>query len=121
MLFRSEAQTLLEMPNVVVTQHAAFNTSEAIQRINSTTTENIIKFWYGDTPNRVTSLASSGKLVIVRHTESEWNALGKWTGISDIHLSGKGHHQAAEIGEKLAGIPFNYAYTSQQMRSRETL
>jgi len=119
--YSTEAQTLLEMPNVVVTQHAAFNTSEAIQRINSTTTENIIKFWYGDTPNRVTSLASSGKLVIVRHTESEWNALGKWTGISDIHLSGKGHHQAAEIGEKLAGIPFNYAYTSQQMRSRETL
>ncbi len=117
----TEVQALLNMPNVVITQHAAFNTIEAIERINRTTAENIIKFWYGEIPNRVQNRSSLGKLVLVRHTESEWNALGKWTGVTDVHLSSKGHHDAVAFGKVLADIPFAYAYTSEQMRSRETL
>ena len=62
-----------------------------------------------------------GKLVIVRHGESEWNARGVWTGTTDVHLTAKGFHQAALLGEAIADIPIDQAYCSQQIRSLETL
>jgi 2,3-bisphosphoglycerate-dependent phosphoglycerate mutase len=63
----------------------------------------------------------AGKLLISRHTESEWNALGKWTGITDVHLSKNGYHQAAQLGEALKDVPLDYAFASQQIRTLETL
>lgn len=51
----AETETLLRMPNVIVTPHSAYNTVEAVGRINATTTDNIIKFWYGAVPNKVNS------------------------------------------------------------------
>lgn len=63
----------------------------------------------------------NGRLIVVRHGESEWNALGKWTGTTDVHLSGKGFHEAALLGEKLKDIPIDKAYISQQIRTKETL
>jgi len=119
--YATEDRILLQLPNVIVTQHAAFNTAEAIKRINDTTARNIIDFWYDNVPNKVKATKSSGKLVIVRHSESEWNALGKWTGITDVPLTEKGVSDSLEIGKKLKDINFNYAYTSQQIRTRETL
>lgn len=116
----TENYVLLHMPNVVVTEHAAFNTREAIQRINTATTQNIIDFWYGKTPNKIAARTGLGKLVIVRHGESEWNALGKWTGTTDVHITPHGIEMAARIGEKLASIKFDYAYISQQIRTKET-
>ncbi len=109
------------MPNVVVTEHSAFNTAEAIQRINSTTVTNIIDFWYGKMPNKVVARPASGKLVIVRHAASAWNELGKWTGSRDVHLSEKGVLQAHRLGAALGDIKFDYAYISQQQRTSETL
>lgn len=116
----TENYVLLHLPNVVVTQHVAFNTREAIQRINGTTAQNIIDFWYGNTPNRVHAKSSSGKLVIVRHSASAWNILGKWTGTRDVHVTPEGLAQAAEMGKALADIHFDYAYISQQIRTKET-
>lgn len=49
----AETETLLRMPQVIVTPHSAYNTLEAVGRINATTADNIIKFWYGETPNKV--------------------------------------------------------------------
>lgn len=117
----AEVHTMLQIPNIIITQHAAFNTEEAIARINATTVQNIVRFWYGETPNRVESKSTSGKLVIVRHTESEWNAQGLWTGSTDVHLSHKGWEEAAKLGEKLKDISFDYAYISEQVRTKETL
>lgn len=117
----TEVHAMLQIPNILITQHAAFNTAEAIARINDTTTQNIIRFWYGETPNRVQSHATSGKLILFRHTESEWNAKGLWTGTTDVHLSEKGFADAALMGERFKDIHFDYAYTSQQIRSHETL
>lgn len=117
----TENYLLLHMPNVVITQHAAFNTREAIKRINDTTTQNIIDFWYGSTPNQVAVSRSSGKLIIVRHGQSEWNALGKWTGTTDVHITQKGVSDSAKLAQKLQDISFDYAYTSQQIRTKETL
>lgn len=119
--FASEDRVLLQLPNVVVTQHAAFNTAEAIKRINDATCENIVKFWFGEIPHKVQAAKSSGKLVIIRHGESEWNALGKWTGITDVHLTQGGINHSAHLGEALKDIEFDYAFTSQQIRTRETL
>lgn len=117
----TENYVLLHMPNVVVTQHTAFNTREAIRRINDTTVSNIIDYWYGNTPNQVHTRRSSGTLVIVRHSESEWNALGRWTGTTDVHITQKGVQEAAALGRAMRDIAFDYAFISQQIRTKETL
>lgn len=62
-----------------------------------------------------------GKLYISRHAESEWNALGKWTGITDVHLSDNGYQQALQLGEALKGVRLHQAYCSEQIRTYETL
>ncbi len=117
----TECRIMDQLQNVLITKHSAFNTTEAIERINKTTAENIIQYWYGETPNKVRISQSSGQLVIVRHTESEWNAIGKWTGVTDVHITHKGRDDAINLGKELVDIPFNYAYTSQQIRTIETL
>lgn len=47
---------LIDMPNVIVTPHNAFNTSDALQRVFDTTLENIISFVKGEPINTVTQL-----------------------------------------------------------------
>ncbi len=119
-----EISVLKKMPNVIVSPHNAFNTVEAIQRINVTTAKNIMNFWYGDTPNKVEPIKKPiGKLLVVRHAESEWNATGQWTGITDVHLSEKGFKQSALLGQSLKniGIKVDIAFCSEQIRTRETL
>lgn len=59
-------------------------------------------------------------LVLVRHGESEWNALSKWTGWADPSLTEKGHEQARLAGEQLKDIHFDLAYTSVLKRAHET-
>lgn len=115
---------LNKLPNVILTPHNAFNTLEAIGRINSVTCQNIIRFWYGDSPNQVKpNNPSSGKLLLVRHAESEWNATGRWSGRRNVHLSQKGFHETALFGQALAklGIKIDQAYCSEQLRTMETV
>ena len=76
-LHTSEIMALTRMNNVIITPHSAYNTTKAIARINAVTAKNIIDFWYGKMPNKVVAPRSSGRLIIVRHGQSEWNALGK--------------------------------------------
>lgn len=119
-----ELLALHKMPNVIITPHNAFNTVEAIGRINSTTVTNIVRYWYGEVANKVKQPAKSrGKLLLVRHAESEWNATGKWTGITDVHLSEKGFHEAGMFGLALRelGTVIDQAFCSQQIRTLETL
>lgn len=65
--------------------------------------------------------ALPGKLIILRHGESEWNARGVWTGTTDVHLTAKGHHEARLMGEQLRGLRIDRAYVSEQIRTTETL
>lgn len=117
-----EISTLLKMPNVIITQHNAFNSAEAIHRINLTTVENIAKFLKGKPQNTVTIPQTSvGTLIVVRHGESQWNALGKWTGTTNVHLSEKGFQESLLFGKALADMPIHCAYYSEQVRSLETL
>lgn len=119
-----EILALSRMKNVILTPHNAFNTIQAIERINNTTVKNIIDYWYGNSPNQVKlPIKTYGKLVLIRHSESEWNATGKWTGITDVHLSEKGFHDAGLLGKALesTGVVIDKAYCSQQIRTLETL
>ena len=63
----------------------------------------------------------SGKLVLIRHGESEWNLLGKWTGWTDVSLTEKGAADAKKMGELITDIHFDAIYTSKLKRSIETM
>ena len=63
----------------------------------------------------------SGKLVLVRHGESEWNALGKWTGWTDVSITPKAVELTWQLGEKLKDLKFDFAYQSLLKRTTETL
>lgn len=62
-----------------------------------------------------------GKLVIVRHQESEWNKEGLWTGSRDVHLTPFGFEESKEMGELVKDICFDQAFASMQVRTIETL
>lgn len=62
-----------------------------------------------------------GKLIIARHHESTWNKLGKWTGITNVGLTGYGFEMSRKMGELIKGIPIDQAFASAQIRSLETL
>lgn len=63
-----------------------------------------------------------GTLVIIRHAESEWNLLGKWTGLTDVNLTEKGKADAVKIGEIIKDIATpTGAYTSALKRTQQTL
>lgn len=64
---------------------------------------------------------SKGKLYILRHGESEWNATGQWTGLTNIHITKKGEQDAEKMGERLKNVHFDVAYVSEQIRTLETL
>lgn len=59
-------------------------------------------------------------LVLVRHGQSQWNAKGLWTGLTDIGLSEKGKEEAQKAGEVVGDIHFQLAFTSVLKRAKET-
>ncbi len=60
-------------------------------------------------------------LALVRHGQSQWNALSLWTGWTDIALSSQGHQDARDAGEALKDITFDLGFTSALKRAQETL
>jgi 2,3-bisphosphoglycerate-dependent phosphoglycerate mutase len=63
----------------------------------------------------------SGRLILVRHSESTDNAKGHWSGIRNVSLTKKGREDAYKFGEVLRDQKFNVIYVSQLKRSRQTL
>lgn len=62
-----------------------------------------------------------GILAITRHAESEWNSLGKWTGLTDVDITEKGAVDAHQVGRLLKDMTFDAVYTSEQRRTHQTL
>ncbi len=60
-------------------------------------------------------------LVLVRHGQSQWNLENKFTGWVDVDLTPKGESEAKAAGQKLKGIKFDKAYTSDLKRAQKTL
>ncbi len=62
----------------------------------------------------------AGKLIVARHHESEWNKLGKWTGLHDCHLDEYGVQKSLDMGHLIEDISINHAFTSMLVRTIET-
>lgn len=63
----------------------------------------------------------NGKLVLLRHGESQWNLENRFTGWIDVPLTDKGKKEAYEIGKVLKDIPMDIAFTSVLIRAIDTL
>ena len=62
-----------------------------------------------------------GKLVLVRHGQSQWNLENRFTGWVDVPLSEKGREEARQAGLALKGMKFDCAFTSVLQRAQNTL
>lgn len=60
-------------------------------------------------------------LVLVRHGQSEWNALGLWTGQEDVELTEQGKAEARKAAEGLKEMTLHKAHTSSLTRAKQTL
>ncbi|HVB07030.1 MAG TPA: histidine phosphatase family protein [Acidimicrobiales bacterium] len=58
------------------------------------------------------------RLLLLRHGESAWNAVGRWQGHADPPLSAHGEEQARRAGEALGGI--GRVVSSDLRRARRT-
>ena len=65
----------------------------------------------------------SGKLVLCRHGQSEWNLKNLFTGWTDVDLTDKGREEAISAGKAIAELDFSIdiAYTSVLVRAIRTL
>jgi len=64
-----------------------------------------------------------GKLVLVRHGQSDWNLKNLFTGWTDVDLTEQGRSEARDAGRTLreAGLTFDIAFTSVLVRAIRTL
>ncbi len=62
-----------------------------------------------------------GRLILLRHGESQWNLENRFTGWVDVPLSPRGIQEAKNAGEKLRPYKFDRAFTSVLQRAIETL
>ncbi len=62
-----------------------------------------------------------GRLVLLRHGESQWNLENRFTGWVDVPLSPRGMQEAKNAGEKLRQYRFDRAFTSVLQRANDTL
>jgi probable phosphoglycerate mutase len=59
-------------------------------------------------------------MLLLRHGESEWNALGRWQGWADPPLSPEGERQAVAAGRLLRPIGFTAVVASDLRRASRT-
>ena len=59
-------------------------------------------------------------LYIIRHGETAWNRNRKLQGSSDIPLTPEGEALAAKTAQSLAGIPFDFVFSSPLKRAFRT-
>lgn len=60
------------------------------------------------------------QLILVRHGKSTWNALGKWTGHTDVELTEEGRIEAKRAAEAIRDIELHKAHTSLLKRAHQT-
>lgn len=66
------------------------------------------------------SAHTAGRLVIVRHGETEWSRTGRHTGRTDVPLTVAGKEAARQLAPVLAGFDLRLALTSPLDRARST-
>lgn len=60
------------------------------------------------------------QLLVIRHGQTEWSAVGRHTGRTDIPLTDQGRAEARDAARTLGGWHLDRAYTSPLGRARET-
>jgi 2,3-bisphosphoglycerate-dependent phosphoglycerate mutase len=60
------------------------------------------------------------KLILIRHGQSTWNAMNKFTGWVDVPLSHVGLEEAQTAAQKLKGYPIDVCFTSLLIRAIQT-
>ena len=60
------------------------------------------------------------RVYLVRHGETDWNALGRLQGTIDVPLNARGLAQARALAARLRGVRFDAAYCSALGRARRT-
>ncbi|MDE2292979.1 MAG: 2,3-diphosphoglycerate-dependent phosphoglycerate mutase [Elusimicrobia bacterium] len=62
-----------------------------------------------------------GKLVLVRHGQSQWNLENRFTGWVDVPITELGAEEAHKAGRMLKDVRFDVAFTSALQRAQQTL
>lgn len=75
---------------------------------------------YDELPDRPAPDNPSGKLVLLRHGETEWSKTGRHTGLTDIPLTPRGERLARAAGDLVRGYDFRLVLTSPLQRARRT-
>jgi alpha-ribazole phosphatase len=60
------------------------------------------------------------RLLLVRHGQTIWTAVGRYQGHTDVPLDDLGRRQAAGLGHRFAGQPVHAIYSSDLQRARCT-
>lgn len=60
------------------------------------------------------------RVYIVRHGQTEWNAIGRWQGFAPVPLNDEGHTQAKKLGAYLRTCPIGDVYSSDLPRALQT-
>ncbi len=60
------------------------------------------------------------RIILIRHGETEWNALGLYQGQLNSPLTTDGRQQAVALAERLRDTPIDALYTSDLGRTQET-
>ena len=71
-------------------------------------------------PERPSPDNPSGKLVLLRHGETQWSKSGKHTGLTDVPLTARGEDLARGAGKLVLGYEFSLILTSPLQRARRT-
>jgi probable phosphoglycerate mutase len=60
------------------------------------------------------------RILLARHGETAWNAIGRLQGHTDVELNEIGRNQARSLADSLAGAGIRTVWTSDLGRARET-
>jgi broad specificity phosphatase PhoE len=60
------------------------------------------------------------RILLARHGETSWNALGRLQGHTDIELNDVGRVQALALAEAMTGVGISAVWTSDLARARDT-
>jgi len=63
---------------------------------------------------------TAGRVVLLRHGETDWNSSGRFQGHEDIALNAAGRHQARLAAARLAGMAPARVLSSDLTRARQT-